>query len=74
MQSWLQQILFSSQGKGVKSNPREVATKIVAEVSNSDVIEKLDVAGPGFVNIFVKKSFIEKQVNQIFAYASKLEV
>jgi len=50
------------QGKGVKSNPREVATKIVAEVSGDDVIEKLDVAGPGFVNIFVKKSFIEKQV------------
>ena len=46
----------------MKSNPREVATKIVAEISDSDVIEKLDVAGPGFVNIFVKKSFVETQV------------
>jgi arginyl-tRNA synthetase len=53
------------KGKGVKSNPREVATKIVGEVSANDVIEKLDVAGPGFVNIFVKKSFIENQVYRL---------
>ena len=25
----------------------------------SDLIEKLEVAGPGFVNIFIKKSFIQ---------------
>ena len=29
----------SFQGKGVKSNPREVATKIVAEISDNDVID-----------------------------------
>ena len=49
----------------MKSNPRDVATKIVAEISDSDVIEKLDVAGPGFVNIFISKTFIEKQVRTI---------
>jgi arginyl-tRNA synthetase len=47
----------------VKTNPREVATKVVAEVSpDNDVIDKLDVAGPGFVNIFISKDFIAKQV------------
>ena len=58
-------LTFHFQGKGVKSNPRDVAVKIVAEVPECDVIEKLDVAGPGFVNIFVSKTFIEKQVRNI---------
>ena len=34
--------------------PRDIATKIVAHVPVNDLIEKLDIAGPGFVNIFIK--------------------
>jgi arginyl-tRNA synthetase len=36
----------------------------VAEVSANDVIDKLDVAGPGFVNIFVSRAFVENQVRE----------
>ena len=50
----------------MKTNPRDVAIKVVAEVPANDVIEKLDVAGPGFVNIFISKTFIEKQVTKSF--------
>ena len=36
--------------------PRDVANKILekVDITNSDLIEKLDVAGPGFVNIFTR--------------------
>lgn len=50
------------KGQGVKIAPRDVATKIVGQVPTNDVIDKLDVAGPGFVNIFISKKFIEEQM------------
>ena len=34
--------------------PRDIANKIVENVPANDLIEKLEVAGPGFVNIFVR--------------------
>ena len=47
------------QAQGTKVAPRDVAAKIVEKVAANDVIEKLEVAGPGFVNIFIKKAFIQ---------------
>ena len=34
--------------------PRDIANKIVENIPANDLIEKLDVAGPGFVNIFIR--------------------
>lgn len=51
------------QACGIKLAPRDVATKIVENVPSNDVIDKLEVAGPGFVNIFIKKSFIQEPFN-----------
>ena len=39
-----------------------MAQNIVSKVSESEVVDKLEVAGPGFVNIFLKKSYVTKQV------------
>lgn len=39
--------------KPAKMNPRELAQKIVAALSDSTVIKKVDIAGPGFINLFV---------------------
>ncbi|MDX1810567.1 MAG: arginine--tRNA ligase, partial [Gammaproteobacteria bacterium] len=36
--------------KAAKSNPRELANKVVAAIPASDFIEKIDIAGPGFIN------------------------
>ena len=50
---------FQAQGK--KEIPRNIALSIVSHVptgKDSDMIEKVEVAGPGFVNIFVKDSFV----------------
>jgi len=53
------------KAKGQKTNPKDVATRIVAEVPDNELIEKLEVAGPGFVNIFLSKAFIENSLMKI---------
>lgn len=35
---------------------------MVKNVPANDLIEKLEFAGPGFVNIYLKKSFIESSL------------
>jgi arginyl-tRNA synthetase len=37
--------------KKAKANPRELATQVVAQVVTGDVIEDVEVSGPGFLNI-----------------------
>jgi len=39
--------------KAAKMNPRELAQKIVAALPESTLIKKVDIAGPGFINLFV---------------------
>ena len=56
------------KAQGIKSNPREVATKILKEVADNDIVEKLEIAGPGFVNIFMRKSFISKQLHDLLQH------
>lgn len=38
-----------------KTAPKEVAEKLAKELEKSDSIEKVEIAGPGFINIFLKK-------------------
>ena len=46
------------------TNPRELATKIANNI-DKEVVEKVEIAGPGFVNFFVKKNAINSIVSQI---------
>ena len=39
--------------KAAKMNPRELAQKIVTALPESNLIKKTDIAGPGFINLFV---------------------
>ena len=39
--------------KTAKMNPRELAQKIVDALPESSLIQKVDIAGPGFINMFV---------------------
>ena len=45
--------------KIAKSNPREIATKIVEILSENPVFDKIDIAGPGFINLNLTKTAIE---------------
>jgi arginyl-tRNA synthetase len=48
--------------KYLNANPRELAQKILDEVDLSEIAEKTDIAGPGFINIRVKNAFIAKSL------------
>ena len=46
-------------------NPREIAGQLIDNFSENDVIEKLEIAGPGFINIFLKNKFINDEFGKI---------
>lgn len=45
--------------KPAKMNPRELAAKLVAALPASEQIEKVEIAGPGFINFFVASAWLE---------------
>ncbi len=52
--------------KEAGTNPRELAEKIVAEISQvPSTWEKVEIAGPGFINFFLKKEFFEGEISRI---------
>ena len=48
-----------------KKNPRAIAEDIVNHLPDSDFMEKVEIAGPGFINFFVKDDYVKKQVEVI---------
>ena len=61
------------KGQGVKMPPRDVANKVLEkiDVNASNIIEKLEVAGPGFVNIFIKKSYVLAQIEDLLKFGAR---
>ena len=49
--------------KKLKTNPRELAQKVVDGLDLEGIASKLELAGPGFINIFLADSFISEQAN-----------
>lgn len=41
--------------------PREIAAQIVAELSIDDLCERPEIAGPGFINLRLRDSFLEER-------------
>lgn len=48
-----------------KKKPREVAAQLVELISSSEIIEKVEIAGPGFVNFFVCDSLWQEALLDI---------
>ena len=44
--------------KQLKTNPRELAGRLLEVLDLSDLAEKLEVAGPGFINIHLKNAWL----------------
>jgi arginyl-tRNA synthetase len=53
--------------KSLKRAPREIATQLAAALPASPYVEKVEVAGAGFINLFLKRSFKQQAVNRILA-------
>lgn len=50
---------------GKKSSPRDVATAIIGNLAPSEKIEKVEVAGPGYINVFLSKQWASRSITKI---------
>ena len=55
-----------TNSKKLGQNPRQIATTLIESFNGQDIIEKIEVAGPGFINIFVKNEIINSDIRKIF--------
>lgn len=51
--------------KKYKTNPREVAQKIVDELNKYEIFENINIAGPGFINISYSKKYLTEYLTEI---------
>lgn len=57
--------LAMTLAKPSRRNPRELAELIVAKLPEHQVIVKTEIAGPGFINIFVAQDARQGVINQV---------
>ena len=50
---------------GIKTNPREVAAKLLGEVPKLSWIEKMEIAGAGFINIWLSREIGYKVLKHV---------
>lgn len=51
--------------KIIGGNPRVIAENIVNNLNENEIIEKIEIAGPGFLNIFLRDKFLGDKVKKI---------
>ncbi len=51
--------------KKLKTNPRELATKVVEHIDLEGIASKIELAGPGFINIHLDENWLATQLNTI---------
>ncbi|KAG1668005.1 Arginine--tRNA ligase, cytoplasmic [Nymphon striatum] len=59
------QICQSLKASGIKMSPRQVAEEVISSLPSNEIIEKVDIAGPGFVNITFKKDYVSKRISTL---------
>jgi len=53
--------------KQARMKPRDIADMIADGLKTLDIVEAVEIAGPGFINIRLKTSFLQQQVATILA-------
>jgi len=48
--------------KELKKNPRKIALKLAEELMNHPLFEKVEVAGPGFINLTLSSNFLSENI------------
>jgi len=60
--------LAMTLSKQLKKNPRQIAQEIIDAIEfDKNVVEKIEIAGPGFINFFFSHSYLSEKVKQIHA-------
>jgi arginyl-tRNA synthetase len=57
--------LAMSLAKQLKRGPREVADAVVAKLDVADVCERVEIAGPGFINLTLASAFLAEEVAEL---------
>jgi len=60
--------------KKTKTNPRQLAEQIVAELKLDDICEPPEIAGPGFINLRLKDSFLAERLLTMNADSDRLGI
>lgn len=50
---------------GLKASPRDVASRIKEHLPTSDLVEKVEIAGPGFLNIWISRTYCQSLLGKI---------
>ncbi|NIA21215.1 MAG: arginine--tRNA ligase, partial [Anaerolineaceae bacterium] len=56
---------LSKRLKGEKKKPREVAQAIVSGLEAGDMLETCEIAGPGFINMRLRRDFLEQTLARV---------
>lgn len=51
--------------KKLHKSPMDIAEDIIKNIDKGDVVEDIKIASPGFINFYLKKDYILKQINVI---------
>ena len=54
----------------LKKNPREIANLLITDLRNDD-IEKVEIAGPGFINFYIKNDYLYENINTVLEKKEK---
>ncbi|KAF5913214.1 hypothetical protein HPG69_016829 [Diceros bicornis minor] len=53
------------KAKEQKVNPREIAENITRHLPSNECIERVEIAGPGFINVHLRKDFVSEQLTNL---------
>jgi arginyl-tRNA synthetase len=56
--------------KPAKMNPREIAGKIIEQLGDSDQVDKVEIAGPGFINFHLSPAAFHGELRTILEQAN----
>ena len=60
--------------KSTKCNPRDLANDIIKHLPDSDILEKTELAGPGFINFFLKPNAYHSIIKDILDQSERYGV
>jgi len=49
----------------LKKNPKEIANSLVEYLKNYPELNKIEIAGPGYINFFISDSFLNQEIKKI---------
>jgi arginyl-tRNA synthetase len=56
--------------KPLRKSPRDIANALIAALPKSDVVEKVEIAGAGFINVFITKAAKQEVVRGVLQAAA----